>query len=421
MSHCRSKPPAYRRQKRKKGTDLAFVEVAGDRRYLGPYNSPESLDAYQQFLAEWKSSAGRFPQSDQTTVTELLGHFLEYARVYYCDADGELGQEYYNHRPVLRVLQEVAGRMAVAEFTPRVLKAVRQRMIDLGWSRRYINRQVVRIRSVFKWGVSEGLVPVDVHAALGTLGGLRSGRTEAVEKPPVRPVSNEQVQAVLPHLAPIVADMVWLQWLTGMRPGEVCIMRPKDIDLSGEVWFYRPSRHKTQFRGRQRIVPLGPQAQRIVQPYLDRAARAYLFSPAEADQQRRAARHACRKTPKSCGNRPGSNRRAKPARKPRDHYTTQSYGRSIAYGCEAAWPHPELSRLRKSKLSDSQKQELREWNTRHRWSPNQLRHAAATRIRSVAGLEMARAILGHSTIAVTEAYYAEADMQKAAEVMTEIG
>jgi hypothetical protein len=34
---------------------------------------------------------------------------------------------------------------------------------------------------------------------------------------------------------------------------------------------------------------------------------------------------------------------------------------------------------------------------------------------------MARAILGHSTIAVTEAYYAEADMQKAAEVMTEIG
>lgn len=87
------------------------------------------------------------------------------------------------------------------------------------------------------------------------------------------------------------------------------------------------------------------------------------------------ARHACRKTPKSCGNRPGSNRRAKPARKPRDHYTTQSCGRSIAYGCEAAWPHPELTRLRKSQLSNSQNQELREWNARHRWSPS---HQAET-------------------------------------------
>ena len=34
---------------------------------------------------------------------------------------------------------------------------------------------------------------------------------------------------------------------------------------------------------------------------------------------------------------------------------------------------------------------------------------------------MARVVLGHSTISVTEAYYAEADMQKAAALMKQIG
>ncbi len=30
--------------------------------------------------------------------------------------------------------------------------------------------------------------------------------------------------------------MIWLQWLTGMRPCEAVIMRACDIDMSGEVW-----------------------------------------------------------------------------------------------------------------------------------------------------------------------------------------
>ena len=42
-------PPTYRCQKRKHASDLAFVEVAGRRHYLGPHNTPESLEAYQRF------------------------------------------------------------------------------------------------------------------------------------------------------------------------------------------------------------------------------------------------------------------------------------------------------------------------------------------------------------------------------------
>ncbi len=44
--------PKYRRQKRPTG-DLAFVEIAGVRRYLGVYDSPESKNAYHRAVAEW--------------------------------------------------------------------------------------------------------------------------------------------------------------------------------------------------------------------------------------------------------------------------------------------------------------------------------------------------------------------------------
>jgi integrase len=54
------------------------------------------------------------------------------------------------------------------------------------------------------------------------------------------------------------------------------------------------------------------------------------------------------------------------------------------------------------------------------WHPHQLRHNAATAIRREFGLDVARAVLGLSTSAVT-AVYAEADMEKAAEAMERLG
>jgi integrase len=54
------------------------------------------------------------------------------------------------------------------------------------------------------------------------------------------------------------------------------------------------------------------------------------------------------------------------------------------------------------------------------WHPNQLRHNAATRLRREFGLDAARAVLGHSSPAVTEVY-AELDEAKAAEVMGRVG
>ena len=100
----------------------------------------------------------------------------------------------------------------------------------------------VGLRVVFA-GVGEAIVGLDLgprvkqHAiALQAVAALRAGRTEARETGPVRPVSEECVNAILPHVTPQVRAMIELQQLTGMRPNEVTAIRPMDIDRSQATW-----------------------------------------------------------------------------------------------------------------------------------------------------------------------------------------
>ena len=55
-----------------------------------------------------------------------------------------------------------------------------------------------------------------------------------------------------------------------------------------------------------------------------------------------------------------------------------------------------------------------------KWSPNQLRHSAATEIRRQFGLETAQVALGHAAADITQVY-AERDLVLAVEVMRKIG
>ena len=214
--------------------------------------------------------------------------------------------------------------------------------------------------------------------------------------------------------------MVRLQRLTAMRPAEVCILRPCDIDRSGETWTYRPESHKTEHRDRDRIVFIGPKAQGVLLRYLARDSAMYCFRPIDSEAKRRAEVHTNRKTPLSCGNRPGSNRRSKPRRSAGECYTTASYRRAINRGCDKAFPHPKLGYKLRSSFTDAEKRELRKWQSQHHWSPNQLRHTAATEIRKHYGLEAAQVILGHSQLGVTQVY-AERDITKGMEVARLIG
>ena len=58
-------------------------------------------------------------------------------------------------------------------------------------------------------------------------------------------MSDEVVDATLPHLNRHVRGIVELQRLAGCRPGEAMGLRRRDIDTSGSVWLYKPATHKT--------------------------------------------------------------------------------------------------------------------------------------------------------------------------------
>ena len=86
---------------------------------------------------------------------------------------------------------------------------------------------------------------VDAHTlyALQAVDNLRAKRTKAPEYRKVKPVDAETVEKTLPFMPPIVADMVRIQRLCGMRPQDIRNMRSCDIDQTGEIWRYVPFTH----------------------------------------------------------------------------------------------------------------------------------------------------------------------------------
>jgi len=394
--------PSYRLHRQ---SGQAIVTLSNKDILLGPHGTAASRGEYRRRLAEWIVNGRRLPRTGlDLTVTELIAAFKVHAEKYYRHLDGTPTGEVQNFRMALRPLRELYGRTQAHEFGPLALDAVRSQMILRGWRRRTINKSVGRIRAMFRWAAARELLPASIYQALTTLDGLRAGKSAAIESDPVKPVPDEVVNATLPHLSPVVGGMVQLQRLTGARPGEICTMRISDIDRSGTVWTYTPSSHKTAHHGHRRTIFIGPKAQAILGPFMLKIdATSFCFSPADADRDRRTNLHAERKTPLSCGNRPGTNQRRRPKRKPGQKYSVDSYRRAIARACDVAFP-PPAELLKQGKESD-----LADWRQNHRWYPHRLRHSAATEIRAQFGIEAAQHILGHASLNITELYAAKND------------
>lgn len=410
--------PAYRLHK---GSGQAIVSIAGQRIYLGKYDSPESRAAYKQHIAAWKNSGqkpllGKLPPF---AVTELCVGYLEFANGYYVK-NGKPTDEIGNIKAALRPLRKLYGLDQAREFGPKKLKAVRESMIKAGLARSTINQRISILKRAFRWAVGEELLSGSVLHDLQAVGGLRKGKTAAREPRKIRPVDDATVDATLTVMPKVPADMVRLQRLTGARPGEICILRPCDINREDSVWVYQPDSHKTEHHDMERVVMIGPEAQKILAPYLRRDPQAYCFSPEEVIEQQLEQRAAARKTPRSCGNRPGTNRKRKPRRKAGQQYTVDAYRRVINRACDKAFPHPVYGSVRASKVPFRDREDYRQWQVKHRWSPNRLRHSAATSIRRVFGIEAVQVTLGHSKLSTSE-IYAERNQEFAREIAAKIG
>jgi integrase len=372
--------------------------------YLGAPNSAESREKYDRLIAEWMQ-AGRVyvKPADQPgiSVNEVLLAYRRHAETYYLNSQDIPAPEVERINLALRPVTELYGTTPAAQFGPRALAAVQEKMVSGDLCIRTINQRVGCIKRVFRWAVKQELVPPSVYHGLQAVDGLRPGRCKARESKPVKPVADTVVHAAMKYLPPTVQAMVKLHELTGMRSGEMVILRGVDIETPGEdrPWLYRPHRHKTQRHGHQRVVSIGPKAQEVLGPFLKADVQAYVFSPAQARAERNAAKRAGRKTKVQ----PSQVSRAKPSPRkgPGERYTTASYRRALDYATKLAIENGDLPEGT-------------------RWHPHQLRHNAATRIRRQFGLEAVRATLGHRSV-VQSAQYAELDCELAVATAAAVG
>lgn len=407
MPKLRNSTPRYRLHG---ASGRAVVTLDGKVIYLGKWKSKASRREYDRVVGEWLAAGRCLPSKEHDhSVLELCNAYRKFAVTYY-RKHGKPTRTIERIQVALKYLRSIYGSTRVPDFGPLALRAIQNHLVKEKKGRKYINYLTAEIKRMFKWGVSRELVPAAVFQGLSTVGGLKKGRTEAHESEPVKPVDNDVVDATLPYLPPVVADMVRLHRLTGCRPGEICVLRPGDVDRSSEVWAYRPETHKTEHHGRERVIFIGPQAQDILRPYLVRGADEYCFVPGESERKRRELQHAARKTPLCCGNVPGSNRVRRRRRRPADRYDNCSYAHAVRMACDAA------DRKAHEDLPDVKAEE----RLVPRWAPNQLRHSVATAVRKQFGLEAVQVVLGHATADVTQ-IYAERDYSLAAQVMKKIG
>jgi integrase len=355
-----TKPPSYRLHK---ATGQAVVTLNRKDHYLGKHGTPESRLLYERLITQWMQFGGAVAVappdvSTEITVAELGAQYLRWATDYY-RKDGVATSELVNVKRALRVLRECYAALPAKDFSPTRLQACRDRLITDGLARTNVNRYARIIVRIFRFGVERELVPAAKWQALTAVRALQKNRSSARETLPVTPVDDATIEATLPHLGEPYRTMVKLQLLLGCRPGELTGMTAQDIDRSGPIWLYRPSSHKGQHHNKTRVIPIGPKAQVLLRPLLPALAGQYVFRNA-------------------WGNR----------------ITRNCFGATLRRACEKAGIEP--------------------------WSPNRLRHAAATKIGSQVSLDAAQVILGHSTVATTQVY-AEKNLTAALEIAAKVG
>lgn len=413
-----------------KATQRYYVKIAGVRHYLGKVGGPEEESRAEnervRLLAEHQSGIRIARQQGRTTIINLLAAFWSEAESYYRHKDGTPTSELNNIRIATRPLHLLYGQTLADDFTPQCLEALRLSMVSGSWmnqqelkrlelnkrkpgrSRKVINKDVDRIRRIFRFGVRKGLVKPETWQALLAVEHLKQNRSTARETDEVEPAPQDAVEKVIKKVTRHIGVMLRLQLLTGMRPGEVSALKSCQIDKTGETlrqligeqvqlggcWAYLPPMHKTGHHGHNRIVPIGPKAQAILAPFLlGRDDDAFVFSPRESRDEFDRIRSDNRQTPLTPSSKKRTRKR-KPKRKPGERYTASAYAKAIAVAC------------RRLKVTH--------------WHPHQLRHNACAFLVAQFGWEVARIVLGHRTLSSTR-IYAPDQLSKAFRAIEEVG
>jgi integrase len=295
------------------------------------------------------------------TVAELANLFLKWAMTHYVK-DGESTSEIGNVKRAIQALCVYFASLPAKEFSPLKLKAVRQRLEDDGLSRVSCNRYTRIVRRIFSFGIENELMPSgiqrngEIHAILDSLRSVKPLEKGRTKAPEMDPVLPVDDQTVQATLEHLDARSRAM-----IKIQTLLACRP------GELTAMRPrdidrSEGVWVYRPRShKTMHKGKSRIIPIGPRAQLLLRPWL--PENPDE------------------------RVFPV-------TPDAYRNKIFRACDKAGVDV--------------------------WSPNQLRHVGATRIRQQASLDAAQVILGHSSIATTQVY-AEKNVAAAMKIAAEVG
>jgi integrase len=324
-----------------------FVRINGKHQYLSKQKQ-EAQSLYRDLMAQRFGVAVPAPAGG-ITVRELLDRHAAW-QLEQCQPRWRT-----NRRGILKLCQADAlalyGHLPAAAFGPACLQAVRKRIASPARTREYVNSLITKLRGAWKWGVGHELVPLATYQALHLVPDLQPGELGLPEGTARQPVSPDLVTKTLPYLTDRAADLVRLLQLTAARPDELVRLKASDIERHEDgTWTYTPRHHKTSKANRRRLLVFNAEARAILSKYLLKSD-SYLF-PADPCQRL------------SAGTEP--------------HYRVSSLCNAVKRACVRA------------KMPT--------------FTPYQIRHAVITEVSLRHGLDVAQALAGHSTAAMTAHY-----------------
>ena len=414
--------------------NLAYVLLDGQRHYLGPWGSSHADAAYLKLVRKMAPTlkADQIPRGthlglptrserptiEVTTVGHLMHAYRLWALEYYRKNDAPTHAA-LNVRRVAALVDELdEGGTPLIHADAAWLRSFRAKLCALGnLSRGTVNEYVSIIVRAFGFGAEHHFVRREQHLDLQSLPALRKGRPPApgIAAPkdhrPIEPPSRSSVRRIRRHLGLDVRIMLDLQLLTGMRPNEVCGMRPCHLrrgpNANVLLYICPASHNKTDHveDSHAKHIWLGPRCIKLLKMLWPKGEDEPFFSPARSEARRRELLAANRSTP----HYPSHSKTARTGRRREAGILPQSLGEMYT----ASTYRKACVRAGERLLAADVAAGVRPAERFQPFTPYQIRHLRGTIIAEREGLKVARDVLGHKNIQTTLRYVKTRDARLA--------
>ncbi|MFL2870722.1 MAG: hypothetical protein ACJZ8O_08215 [Pirellulaceae bacterium] len=185
------KLPKLRHQKSR---NCCVVRLDGKDHYGPKWNAGDAESWYQQLISDYLHRQQALARLTIVSVRDMTLQFLEYSKARHKPETSS------NYARACRYLCDVAGDLDACQLTLAHIESLRDIRIAAGNRRKYINDMVGRVKQLIKWSQRYMYMTSETVASILALEPISANHPFVTPSEPVRPVSVDLINQVLPHL-----------------------------------------------------------------------------------------------------------------------------------------------------------------------------------------------------------------------------